>query len=815
LGTNAEPLLVGESRGLYLRVATINVGGWSDDKAIRVRQIVDHYQIEVLIATETRRQIDSVIPGKGRTLIVKGVATKKTGVAVISPAGKGLVIQNMSERIMVLRHPTGLYVVGVYAPTEQGKDLEKENFWELLGNVIESLPERQTTVVIGDFNAGGEESRHPTAFGNQRNLTMLMKFAEKYKFYIQEHGPTWISPYSASKNKEAPSRTLDRCLIRTEGDYAIKINIDFDLRPADHALLATWIYFAGIDRNKGRPFNRPIADIDKRWNELKKPLQHSVDKTPILNSINEFWKAKRMFELEGREQMQILSEDGRVLQNEEGARMIRDMLYELWGTGTGNWSALLLQKSPETSSDPPKEEEIINAIGKLKANTAMGHDRISPAVVKDNNTAVVVYGEIFRDIWKQEAVPSTWKAMRIRPIPKASAITLPKGVRPITCLSTSMKILNNVIIARYEQQYEAGLDDSQHAYRRNRSTTTAVGELINTIKRGGNTRQVAFLDMSKAYDSVTKDAIHRALDKWGLPAKERNLIVQQYRECEVYVEFNGYMEEKFYLERGIRQGCALSCMIFGLIISDVHVRMKDFIQKRDAGMISYSDDIVVHAKDELLLRVMVKVMSKILKDYGLALNEEKTQFFTFNLKAAQVETISWLGLDLTSKLTWENYAGHQIKRMKEAATLLQKILSSRRLELRAKESLQVIQSLVGCYVKEPGFVDLSRVSKDQMENELTRIIAKFTKMEIEKAAGCARKMMKSEEVEKTERTHMLCIHCGRPFRGEAGMTQHLLFCRLNPQPNQPPKERCPTCNEEFHSRGLSRHMAHCKKNRQV
>jgi len=79
-----------------------------------------------------------------------------------------------------------------------------------------------------------------------------------------------------------------------------------------------------------------------------------------------------------------------------------------------------------------------------------------------------------------------------------------------------------------------------------------------------------FLDLKKAYDSVPIFNISTKLYNLGIRGKchlfLRNLYLSS-KKARVF--FNGNLSEEFSINRGVRQGCPLSPILFNLFINDV------------------------------------------------------------------------------------------------------------------------------------------------------------------------------------------------------------------------------------------------------
>ena len=191
------------------------------------------------------------------------------------------------------------------------------------------------------------------------------------------------------------------------------------------------------------------------------------------------------------------------------------MLEELWGGDAQEVQKpelALVCKIPAVEETPAAAA----AIEAFKTGVdSTGRDRVWPQAGKWRFSSKSILYDT-RKVRKLEEIPSQWQEMRVKPIPTLATVALPSETRPITCLSTSTKVLNNIIIDRTREAYEAALHPNQPlAYRKDHYTITAEKQLTTIIKNK-QTRRVAFLNMSsKAFDSVSMAAIIRALDnKW-------------------------------------------------------------------------------------------------------------------------------------------------------------------------------------------------------------------------------------------------------------------------------------------------------------
>ncbi len=74
------------------------------------------------------------------------------------------------------------------------------------------------------------------------------------------------------------------------------------------------------------------------------------------------------------------------------------------------------------------------------------------------------------------------------------------------------------------------------------------------------------VDAEKASDSVTWDFLYRVLHKFGFHDATIKPVQTLYDSPKARVKVNGYLSNSFTLERGSRQDCAWSPLLFMLYL---------------------------------------------------------------------------------------------------------------------------------------------------------------------------------------------------------------------------------------------------------
>ena len=74
---------------------------------------------------------------------------------------------------------------------------------------------------------------------------------------------------------------------------------------------------------------------------------------------------------------------------------------------------------------------------------------------------------------------------------------------------------------------------------------------------------IAFTDLTKAFDLVSRDGLFMVLPKIGCPPKLLSMIESFHTDTKGTVQINGSFSETFEIRSGVKQGCVLAPMLFG------------------------------------------------------------------------------------------------------------------------------------------------------------------------------------------------------------------------------------------------------------
>ena len=169
---------------------------------------------------------------------------------------------------------------------------------------------------------------------------------------------------------------------------------------------------------------------------------------------------------------------------------------------------------------PCTADEVQTAINHLSNGKAAGSSSILPEMVKVNCN--LFYQRLFtliRTVWDAGVVPQDWVDAEIVPIPKKGDLSHCDNWRGIALLDVVGKVFGRVLQSRL-QQLPGVLPETQCGFRHGRSCTDMIFIVRQIIEKCYEHRSKAFLvfvDLRKAYDSVTWATLWLVLRKLGVP----------------------------------------------------------------------------------------------------------------------------------------------------------------------------------------------------------------------------------------------------------------------------------------------------------
>ena len=140
--------------------------------------------------------------------------------------------------------------------------------------------------------------------------------------------------------------------------------------------------------------------------------------------------------------------------------------------------------------------------------------------------------------------------------------------RGITLLSVGSKLLARVVATRLRSWFDGHLGLHQVGFRGGKGVDDALQvtrrlvEEVATSTDGGEGIELSFHDIEKAHPRDCRGALWDLLLKWGCDPSLLRVIQMLHGGTSCKVRVRGSMSKVFVLERGLREGCPSSPVLF-------------------------------------------------------------------------------------------------------------------------------------------------------------------------------------------------------------------------------------------------------------
>ena len=316
---------------------------------------------------------------------------------------------------------------------------------------------------------------------------------------------------------------------------------------------------------------------------------------------------------------------------------------------------------PEVSSMevPPTLDELLLAINSLKNNKSPGTDGIPGEVLKYGGATLHHrLHQLISAVWEAEEVPQQWKDSRIISIYKKKGDRATCGnSRGISLLSVAGKVLAKILLARLNKSIvDKVCPESQCGFRRERSTVDMIfvaRQLQEKCREQNRDMCMAFIDLTKAFDTIDRNLLWSVMRKFGCPRKFVAIVRTFHSNMKASVMIGGDETDNFPVNVGVKQGCVMAPVIFNLYMAAVTTlfRQRSPIEQgigltyrldgsvfnltrlqartktsRDHVVeLQYADDsmLVAHSPEEL--QCALTCLYGVYQDLGLVINTSKTE----------------------------------------------------------------------------------------------------------------------------------------------------------------------------------------------
>ena len=286
-----------------------------------------------------------------------------------------------------------------------------------------------------------------------------------------------------------------------------------------------------------------------------------------------------------------------------------------------------------------------------------------------------------------------WKSALVTPVFKKGNRSTPANYRPISLTSIVCKILGRIIHTSVISHFERNniLTDCQHVFRKRRSRETQLILTINDLSRGLNDKQqidAILLDFSKAFDRVPHQRLLLKLKHYGVRGNILSWIEDflSARTQEVIIE--GSKSSPSPATSGVPQGTVLSPLLFLAYINDMPECVNSDIKL-------FADDSMLYRRirndaDCHQLQEDLDKLQEWEQKWQMGFNADKCEViriinkkrpfcsdYTIHNPKLNVKTeANYLGVTISSDLSWSRHADHVTKKANSTIGFLKRNMRS-------------------------------------------------------------------------------------------------------------------------------------------
>ncbi|KAH9253772.1 hypothetical protein BASA81_008205 [Batrachochytrium salamandrivorans] len=330
----------------------------------------------------------------------------------------------------------------------------------------------------------------------------------------------------------------------------------------------------------------------------------------------------------------------------------------------------------------------------------------------DGITTAFYQAALYMPANTQEGVPPTPFA---RALLRMATPLNPGDKRGIALINVGLKLVCKVLQMRIERFVETKnlLSYEQAGFRKREECVGQVVSLVDIIQRrqnAGLNTHVLFIDIRKAFDTVPVGALLWKLQNMGFPRRTLAFLKALYTSSSARARAGSLLSDPFPLQRGVRQGCPLSGLLFNLFINDIldgvaPITVPGLPQDTNPirGLM-YADDVAVFADSEQSLLAASTAIEQWANQWEMQFGVAKCGIISFTGHLAprldnpldirlhgqlvsRVESYKYLGVLIDSKLDHSAWLKQKRSALEHTISALHPVLANHQLTVNYRSRI--------------------------------------------------------------------------------------------------------------------------------
>lgn len=313
--------------------------------------------------------------------------------------------------------------------------------------------------------------------------------------------------------------------------------------------------------------------------------------------------------------------------------------------------------NPDQQMKPISVAEVQAALDSYNGQSAPGPD-LDLDVLKLKEVKAPVWRLVFNAWLLFRQLPAQLKKCRSLLIPKkADGLDDVNNWRPLTIGSLVRRLYTKVLDARLVLD----LNKRQKAFIKAdgcAELTTVLASVMRDARSRRKRLNVMWLDLSKAFDSVSHHSIFRALQRHNAHPGFIEIIKDMYSGSTTSFTGSDGATDQIEIKSGIMQGCCISPKLFNAVVDELLDDLEDAfgytLNGTKVNSICFADDLCLISNTDFGMGKLLQSTRDFFVKRGLQVNPKKS------VSASLVPTANRGAIKVRTEPTWE-IDGNMIK----------------------------------------------------------------------------------------------------------------------------------------------------------
>ena len=285
----------------------------------------------------------------------------------------------------------------------------------------------------------------------------------------------------------------------------------------------------------------------------------------------------------------------------------------------------------------PTKPEIRNAVFDMKSGKSPGFDGLNSEFYQCFWTDIEdLFNSVMNYIYERQEMSFTQRLAIITLIFKKGKRTSLKNYRSLSLTNTDYKIIAFVLARRLQTVIDKLIGKQQSAYIKGRNISENARLILDIFDYCDSTDTdglLLLLDFEKAFDSVEWNFLFKTLKKFNFGPNFISWVKILYTNPIFRIKNNGWISKTCQMNRGIRQGCPISAMLYLFVAEILALKLREnnnipgikINDSTEIKTIQHADDLTLSLKNEESLNASLNVIRLFCNITGTKVNIAKTQ----------------------------------------------------------------------------------------------------------------------------------------------------------------------------------------------